>query len=687
MVKVAFHGAGYIAQHHLNAVKSMPHLEFCGCSDVNFQRAEKLCSQTKKGKPYTSFQQLLTEECPEVVHILTPPDDHYSAASLAIEAGAHVFLEKPMCEKSVECHQLVSLAAEKSVRIGVNHNLLFYPAYLMLKKAITENLLGKLDHITVTWWNNMESIQHGPYGMWMLREPQNLWLETGPHLCSVLIDLIGKPDSIQHVEMDKLKELPNQAVVYRQWNVLGKGNNIDFDLRFSCNPGFSEKSVEIRGQAGYAKVDFLSNTYILKRHTCKSLPFDIYYMNKKEGLSLQKQGRRNILNYIASKLKLARFGDPYAVSITNSITHFYDTLKSKPSRFIGADVVELCNQIKGSDIANKKHPNSQRKPADVLVLGGTGFIGSALVNVLVKAGHQVRVLARDPSQLQRIPSLDIIKGDILSQDVLKESFEGIKTVFHLATAHVNSWKDYLAYDVEATRKIGEACAEARVDRLIYTGTIDSYYAGNEGEVITEKTPLDPKIHRRNWYAQAKAMGEKILTSMNIPLVIARPGIVLGEGASPFHWGVAMWHYETSCQLWGKGNHPLPFVLLDDVVQGLTSIMNAKGIEGESFNFVDQPCLSGLEYVNGLEDALQAKINIYPTPIWKFASLDLFKWMVKVLVNHPDRRYPSWRDWASRTQSASFCNNKARSQLNWKPANDKSKLIENGIKKPAMAWWS
>ena len=56
--------------------------------------------------------------------------------------------------------------------------------------------------------------------------------------------------------------------------------------------------------------------------------------------------------------------------------------------------------------------------------------------------------------------------------------QGVGTVFHLARANVKSWADYQALEIEATRRVGECALASSAKRLVYTGTIDSYYCGS-----------------------------------------------------------------------------------------------------------------------------------------------------------------------------------------------------------------
>ena len=92
----------------------------------------------------------------------------------------------------------------------------------------------------------------------------------------------------------------------------------------------------------------------------------------------------------------------------------------------------------------------------------------------------------------------------------RKAIAGSRVVYHLARANVKTWDEFTEQDIEVTRHIAETCRCSRVGRLIYTGTIDSYYAGAKAGTITETTSLDPYIAWRNLYARAKAVSENLL---------------------------------------------------------------------------------------------------------------------------------------------------------------------------------
>ena len=133
--------------------------------------------------------------------------------------------------------------------------------------------------------------------------------------------------------------------------------------------------------------------------------------------------------------------------------------------------------------------NDTEWKATVLVLGAAGFIGRELVRQLLELGYHVRAMIRGSSRvLDQLSNeqLAIVRGDLTNKADLTRAISGADFVFHLANAPAKTWDEQNSKNVEATRLVGELCVVNKVERLIYTGTIDSYYAGSRAKLITEK---------------------------------------------------------------------------------------------------------------------------------------------------------------------------------------------------------
>ncbi len=237
-----------------------------------------------------------------------------------------------------------------------------------------------------------------------------------------------------------------------------------------------------------------------------------------------------------------------------------------------------------------------------------------------------------------------------------------------------------------TRQIGMLCLQMQVKRLIYTGTIDSLYLGRTAGTITDRTALDVQIAKRNSYSRAKAVGEELLMRMHgehrLPLVVLRPAIVIGRDGSPCHWGVGKWNGLGVVELWGRGENPLPLVLVQDVVSALVAALEKPGIDGRIYNLSSPAMLTARQYIQEIESHAGIEIQVFAVPIWRHYLNDRLKWLAKKMTNHPDaHRTPSFRDWDCRSQQATFDCSGARRDLDWQPRCDREELIRLGIQEP------
>jgi nucleoside-diphosphate-sugar epimerase len=124
--------------------------------------------------------------------------------------------------------------------------------------------------------------------------------------------------------------------------------------------------------------------------------------------------------------------------------------------------------------------------------------------------------------------------------------EWFESVFHLARGQGKTWEDYQKTDVAPTLKLAELCLKHQVKRLVYTSSIATYNASQSNQTITETTALDRGMMRVAPYSRSKVENKTQLLNLHktqgLPVVIMRPGVVLGTGGNPYHWGIAAWNY-------------------------------------------------------------------------------------------------------------------------------------------------
>ena len=178
-IRAAIVGAGYISEFHARAIRDIKGVELVGSCDPNLRRAQAFANSWRIPRTFGSLASMLEGGHVDCVHVLTPPDQHFVLAKMALHAGVHVFLEKPMCMSVTEADELVKFAEERGLYLGVSHNFMFTSAFERLRGVVRSKALGEIDHVTFNHFYEMAQVRFGPFDSWMLRNPGNIILETG----------------------------------------------------------------------------------------------------------------------------------------------------------------------------------------------------------------------------------------------------------------------------------------------------------------------------------------------------------------------------------------------------------------------------------------------------------------------------------------------------------------------------
>jgi dihydroflavonol-4-reductase len=171
-----------------------------------------------------------------------------------------------------------------------------------------------------------------------------------------------------------------------------------------------------------------------------------------------------------------------------------------------------------------------------LVTGGTGFIGSHIVRVLVEAGHQARVLHRQNSKMTALSGLSYESaiGDILDLNALCAACEGCDWVFHVA-AVADYWRadqsKMFEANVEGTRRVLDAARQTGVKRIVHTSSAAAVGLRDDGKPGNETLPFNlPPEHFS--YGYSKALSERVVMEAvenGQDVVTVNPVVVMGPG--------------------------------------------------------------------------------------------------------------------------------------------------------------
>ncbi|MFW5820947.1 MAG: NAD-dependent epimerase/dehydratase family protein [Bacteroidota bacterium] len=169
--------------------------------------------------------------------------------------------------------------------------------------------------------------------------------------------------------------------------------------------------------------------------------------------------------------------------------------------------------------------------------GGTGFLGSHLLKMLVAEGHEVTALVRDPGRAKNIklPGVKLAKGDITEKESMREGMKGCNALYHVAGWYKIGVKDKSPgwkINVEGTRNVLELMKELSISKGVYTSTL-AVNSDTDGEIYNEDYEFTGE--HISEYDRTKAEAHKIANdfiSRGLPLVTVMPGLVYGpEGTS------------------------------------------------------------------------------------------------------------------------------------------------------------
>jgi predicted dehydrogenase len=142
MLKVAIVGCGKIADRHAEQILLIPGCEIVGVCDREELMARQLRERLNVGAYFTEVQALLEKAKPNVAHITTPPQSHYPLGKLCLQAGCHVYIEKPFTVNAAEAEELIRLAEQRDLKITVGHDAQFSHAAIQMRRLIEEGYLG-----------------------------------------------------------------------------------------------------------------------------------------------------------------------------------------------------------------------------------------------------------------------------------------------------------------------------------------------------------------------------------------------------------------------------------------------------------------------------------------------------------------------------------------------------------------
>lgn len=308
-LKVAIVGCGKIADGHVEEVQKLGHAaELVAVCDREGAMAKQLAVRYGVPKTYDDFDALLREVRPDVVHVATPPQVHKDLAIKAIDAGAHVFVEKPLTLDYASSRALVEHAERAGKKVGVGYSYHFESPAEELRAHVASGAMGEVVHLESFYGYNLD----GAFGKALLADPAH-WVHSMPgkllqntldHALAKIVEFI--PDERPEVTAfgavrrtarfgDRRDDLADEA------RIVIRGQGVTAYITFSSFARPVGHFLRVYGTKNTAHLDFNNRTCALD--TTPTLPSAVGRLTPafESAAAYAKQGLKNVGAFARSR--------------------------------------------------------------------------------------------------------------------------------------------------------------------------------------------------------------------------------------------------------------------------------------------------------------------------------------------------------------------------------------------------
>lgn len=323
----------------------------------------------------------------------------------------------------------------------------------------------------------------------------------------------------------------------------------------------------------------------------------------------------------------------------------------------------------------------------ILITGGTGFIGFALVRRLISLDYKVRIITRSlefdkdfEQYLSDTPEskIDVLTGDIRKSESIRDAFKDVDVVIHSAAMlnTISPYQDFREANVTSTKNICDLCLEFKVARLVYVSTCDVYGMPQKGVVLSESSPYRPWSEP---YADTKIEASQLVKDYQqhgLTYTIIYPGWVYGPGDKAFMPAILDMMRSGILPIWDGGKYKIGMVYIDDIVDSFIRVLDKEDSINEDFLILDDSPQKNMEEIcKYLGTLFDVKFRTIRLPYWLAYGI---AWTSQTFVKMKLSKTPimSTTDAKSLGLNFIYSTEKARRLLGWSVNED----LESGLSK-------
>lgn len=304
-LKVAIVGCGKIADGHLDEIRKMPdRATVVAVCDRELVMAEQLGVRYGIDRIYDRLDAMLEREKPDVVHLTTPPASHVPLAKTAVDAGCHVYVEKPFALTAADAEELLRHAEAAKKKITVGYMSLFDPPALTMRRLLREGVVGDVVHVESFYGYDLG----GAFGQallsdadhWVHRLPGKLFQNVIDHMLNKAMEFVDDDAPVVHAmawaqRTERFGDVRDD--LKDELRVLLKGARTSGYATFSSHARPVGQFVRLYGTRNTLHVDYVMRTVTVDASA--TLPSAIGRLVPAfvQASRLLKEGSRNVVRF------------------------------------------------------------------------------------------------------------------------------------------------------------------------------------------------------------------------------------------------------------------------------------------------------------------------------------------------------------------------------------------------------
>ena len=599
-LRIAIVGCGRVAEHHARYVASSSNARLVAFADPDEPRARDLATRYGAEHSFGSIEDLLRSLPVDVVHLCSPPSQHFQQACEVLGRGVSVFVEKPVSFSSRETELLYEIAAENGASLCPNFIQSFLPCMRKAAKLVESGELGRPLSVSCHFSVDPQLAQ--------LKEPiephWSLQLPGGPlhnfitHPLYLVLSWLGPLRRIS-VFPRAQGVLPQGMTDHADILLEGASANGHITLSFAARP--CQQVLTLCCERGNLQVNLSTMTVMVDRHG--HLPGIV---DRAAGPFLQAATLAG--QHLATLFNVARGRILPYQGLQSLLPAFYESITSHTQPPVRRELAvavskaeeEIIGQLGKTRFGLRSAANLKAASRPIVVTGAAGYLGLEVVKALAESGKPVRAFVRPFTETRVLEELgaEVVWGDIRDPEAVAEALRGASAVVHLAAGLRGSPRFMQETCVAGTENIAAAARRLNVGHVVYVSSVAVYDIDSvrEGGTITELTPLEGAPEDRGASSAAKRGAEDIaLREANERgWTILRPAVIFGNGRDLAALLGA--RLGALVLVLGSRRKILRLVHASDVAQAIAQVLSNDTARGKLFNLAHPDRLRAGELV-------------------------------------------------------------------------------------------